>query len=128
MKKLMIMIAILMGVSTVAQAKEINLGCDVKRVDGKKNQYDLYLNTSEMTGTRSDEEYKGVVSIQSDSYSLVIDSSTTGVTSIIKTVIDRTNLAVVERHFIDFKVEGIEPKNLVYSGKCQIKEAPKNQI
>ncbi len=126
MNRLLIIIALIF--TTTAQAKEINLTCDVKRVDGKTAQYDLYLNTTEMTGTRSDADYKGVVDIQSDAYSLLINSSTDAVSDIQKTVIDRTNLAVVERRIIDFGVEGIEPKQMVWSGKCQIKEAPKNQI
>ena len=52
----MIMIAILIGFSATAQAKEINLGCESTRVEGAIKNWDLYLNTEKMTGTKSDEE------------------------------------------------------------------------
>ena len=124
MKKLMIMIAIVIGFSATAQAKEINLGCETNG-----EQWNLYLNTVDMTGTRSDENVRGKMGIRSSSYTLVISKGTEAVpVDIVKTVISRTDLSVTEEIVIDMGIAGMEPINKVFTGKCQIKEAPKNQI
>jgi heat shock protein HslJ len=124
MKKLIIMIAIVIGFSATAQAKEINLGCET---NGK--QWNLYLNTVDMTGTRSDENRRGKMGIQSSSYTLVINKGTEAIpVDILKTVIDRSDLSVTEEILVDMNISGMAPINKVFTGKCQIKEAPKNQI
>ena len=124
MKKLMIMIAILIGFSATVQAKEINLGCETNG-----EQWNLYLNTVDMTGTRSDENVRGKMGIQSSSYTLVISKGTEAVpVDIVKTVISRTDLSVTEEIVIDMVIAGMAPINKVFTGKCKIKEAPKNQI
>ena len=126
MKKLMIMIAILIGFSATAQAKEINLGCETTRVEGKKANFDLYLNTEKMTGTKSDVDYRGKLAVQSDAYVLVISvPNNTGDLEIRRVQINRADLSVVE----SFKMEiaGMEI-NRAFEGSCVIKEAPKNQI
>ena len=126
MKKLMIMIAILIGFSATAQAKEINLGCESTRVDGAVKNWDLYLNTEKMTGTKSDEEYRGKLAVQSDAYVLVINiPNTTGDINIRRVQINRADLSVVET--FEMTVAGMA-LNKVFKGNCVIKKAPENQI
>jgi len=126
MKKLMIMIAILIGFSATAQAKEINLGCEVTRVEGKKFNFDLYLNTEKMTGTHSDEDYRGKLAVQSDAYVLVISTPrSSGDLNIKRVEINRADLSVIES--FKMKIAGMEI-NRAFEGSCVIKEAPKNQI
>ena len=124
MKKLLTTVAILVGLSVTVQAKEINLGCETK---GK--QWNLYLNTVDMTGTRSDQNQRGKMGIQSSSYTLVISKGTEAVpVDIIKTVINRSDLSVTEEIVVDMGIPGMKPINKVFAGKCQIKEAPNNKI
>jgi hypothetical protein len=82
-----------------------------------------------MTGTRSDENRRGKMGIQSSSYTLVINKGTEAIpVDILKTVIDRSDLSVTEEILVDMNISGMAPINKVFTGKCQIKEAPKNQI
>ena len=122
MKKLIILIAVLFTVS--AQAKELNLSCETKGT-----QWNLYLNTADMTGTRSDENTRGKMGIQSSSYTLVISKGTEAVPiDIVKTVISRTDLSVTEEIMIDMGISGMKPINKVFTGKCIVKQAPENKI
>ena len=126
MKKLMIMIAIVIGFSATAQAKEINLGCETERVEGKKTNFDLYLNTEKMTGTKSDEDYRGQLAVESGAYVLVISvPNSSGELDIRRVEINRADLSVIES--LKMELAGMMISK-TYKGSCVIKEAPKNQI
>ena len=124
MKKAIITAMTILGLTTIAQAKEINLGCETIRAKGTPFQWDLYLNTDKMTGTKSDVKNRGDLAIQSDAYVLVMRTDKFG--GFQRIDINRADLSVNEHIVIDIGIG--DPIKSDFQGKCVVKQSPKNQI
>ena len=125
-KKTLAVCLVLALVSPNVFAKEINLECKTKRVEGNEFVWDLYLDLDKNSGTKTsrvhDEFTAGKLIVTADTYVL----RTANDIYVENTVLSRVDLSV--REDLEFSDQFSSIPDKKFYGSCKVVENPKVKI